>query len=71
VNVLFGQYDTDMIIEYTAQMRFHEDNASGKELMYDELKMILSMDMTAEDDILFMRILNLKLDIDSRFGQRS
>ena len=49
-------------------MRFHEDSASGTELMYDELKMILSMDMTAEDDILFMKILNLKLDIDGRFG---
>merc|ERR1719389_1047019 len=60
-----------MIIEYTAQMRFHEGNANGKELMYDELKMILSMDMTADDDILYIKILNLKLDIDSRFGQRS
>lgn len=33
--------------------------------------MILSMDMTAEDDILFIKLLNFKLDIDSRFGQRS
>lgn len=52
-------------------MRFHEDSSTGNELMYDELKMILSVDMTAEDDILFVKILNLKLDIDSRFGQRS
>lgn len=52
-------------------MRFHENSVNGKELMYDELKMILSMDMTSEDDILFIKILNLKLDIDSRFGQRS
>lgn len=71
VNVIFGQYDTDMILEYTAQMRFHEYGSSGTELMYDEVKMIMSMDMTADDDILYVKLLNLKLDIDNRFGQRS
>lgn len=71
VNVIFGQYDTDMILEYTAQLRFHEYGATGQELLYDELKMITSMDMTADDDILYIKLLNHKLDIDNRFGQRS
>lgn len=39
--------------------------------MYDEHKMISSMDMTATDDIMFIKLLNHKLDIDSKFGQRS
>ena len=39
--------------------------------MYDEHKMISSMDMTATDDIVFIKLLNHKLDIDSKFGQRS
>jgi hypothetical protein len=69
VNVLFGQYDTDVILEYTACMQFADTD--NKELMYDEVKMILSMDIEADDDIVFVKILNLKHDIDSRFGQRS
>lgn len=71
VKVLFGQYDTDIIFEYTATLKFHEGSISGKELLYDEINMIMSMNMEAEDDILFINLLNLKLDIDSRFGQRS
>jgi hypothetical protein len=68
VKVLFGQFDTDMIFEYTLCMTWF---GGGKEQMYDEHKMISSMDMTATDDIVFIKLLNHKLDIDSKFGQRS
>jgi hypothetical protein len=57
-----------MIVEYTLCMEWLD---SKKELMYDEVKMISSMDMTAENDILYIKLLNHKLDIDSKFGQRS
>lgn len=70
INVLFGQYDTDVIFEYTACMLFRKKE-DKTELLYDEVKMILSMDVTADNDILNIKILNLKHDIDSRFGQRS
>jgi hypothetical protein len=70
IKVLFGQYDTDVILEYTACMQF-QNSTNQAELLYDEVKMILSLDMTAKDDILFIKILNLKHDIDGRFGQRS
>lgn len=68
VKVLFGQFDTDMIFEYTLAVTWF---GAGKELMYDEHKMISSMDMTATNDIMFIKLLNHKLDIDSKFGQRS
>lgn len=67
VKVLFGQFDTDMIFEYTLCMTWFDK----EELMYDELKMISSMDMTTENDIMYIKLLNHKLDIDSKFGQRS
>ena len=69
VKVLFGQFDTDMIFEYTLCMSWFD--SKKLELMYDELKMISSMDMEAENDIMFIKLLNHKLDIDSKFGQRS
>lgn len=67
VNVLFGQFDTDVILEYTLCMEW----LSTHELMYDELKMITSMNVESENDILYITLLNHKLDIDSKFGQRS
>jgi hypothetical protein len=69
VKVLFGQYDTDMIFEYTLCMQWFDHKK--KEIMYDELKMISSMDMTSKSDILYIKLISHKLDIDSKFGQRS
>jgi hypothetical protein len=66
--VILGQFDTDMIVEYTLCMSWF---ASSKEVLYDEVKMISSMDMTSENDILYIKLLNHKLDIDNKFGQRS
>lgn len=73
VKVLLGQFDTDMIFEYTLCMSWFGIGSGHKhtELMYDELKMISSMDMTSEHDIMYIKLLNHKLDIDSKFGQRS
>jgi hypothetical protein len=68
VKVLFGQFDTDLIFEYTLCVAWF---AFNEEVMYDEHKMISSMDMTATNDIMFIKLLNHKLDIDSKFGQRS
>lgn len=67
--VLVGQYDTDMIFDYTMCMSWFDRN--GTQLIYDELKMISSMDMTAEHDIMYIKLLNHKLDLDNKFGQRS
>lgn len=68
-SVLFGQFDTDMILEYTICMSWFDRN--GTHLMYDELNMISSMNVEAEHDIVYIKLLNHKLDIDSKFGQRS
>ena len=69
VDVVFGQFDTDMIFEYTICMSWFDRN--GTHLIYDELKIISSMDMTVDNDIMYIKLLNHKLDIDSKFGQRS
>ena len=62
IDVVFGQYDTDIIFEYKVCMSWFDRN--GTHLMYDELKMISSMDMTVENDVMFITLLNHKLDID-------
>ena len=72
IKVMFGQYDSDIILEYTACVSFFGMSSKGsRELMYDELKMITTMDMTAKDDVLFMKVLTNKLDVENKFGQRT
>lgn len=41
---------------------------STEELLYDEVNMIVSADVTAADDVAFIHILNFKHDTDERYG---
>lgn len=70
VQVLFGSFDTDMILTYTVQFELAKKK-TGEELIYDELKMVTSMKMTAEDDIVYITLLKNKLYIDNEYGQSS
>lgn len=76
VNVIFGQYDSDIIIDYTACLSFStdsskKDGSKSNELLYDEIKMVTSMNMKAENDVLFMELLSHKLNINNKFGQKT
>jgi len=71
VKVLFGQFDTDIILDYTMCLSFSLDTMGAKELLYDEVKMISSMNMKAKDDILFITLLNHKLNVNNKFGQKN
>jgi len=70
VNVLFGQYDSDIIIDYTTCLSFYLDGLGSNELIYDEIKMVTSLNMKAENDVLFIDLLSNKLNINSKFGQK-
>lgn len=71
IKVLFGQFDSDVILEYTVCLSWKMDLLGSKEFLYDELKMITSLDLKMADDRMFIRLLNHKLDVDSKFGQKS
>ena len=71
ITVLFGQFDSDIILEYTACMSWKRDLLGSTEFLYDELKMITSLDLAMDEDISYIHILNHKLDLDTEFGQRS
>jgi hypothetical protein len=48
VQVIFGSFDTDLIVSYTVCFSLNLDN--GDEIIYDELKMVTSAKVKAEDD---------------------
>jgi len=61
--IMFGQYDTDLIFTFTLKYKFILDLPAAslkkgmkKELIYDEVKMIFSTNVRADDDVLFMNI---------------
>jgi hypothetical protein len=65
ITVLFGQYDTDIIIEYTVCMGWKTDLLGSRTFLFDELKMITSLDLQMVDDQVYINILNHKLDTSS------
>ena len=69
--VLFGQFDSDMILEYTMAVSFSLDQKDGLELFYDELNMVTSLNLEAENDLLQIEIQNHKLVNDNKFGAKT
>ena len=63
VRVLLGNYDADVILEYTMQLTLFEHETI--ELIYDEFRVITAVDFWTESDILHAHFINWKLDTDS------
>ena len=63
VNVLFGKYDTDVTLSYTAQLAFKNDKTDDV-ILYDEIRMLTTMKMEVTGDKMKAKFLNHKLDID-------
>lgn len=80
VKVLFYNFDTDLIFEYTMIMNWlpDDDHASdpGKKgtkgtketLFYDEFNMVTTATLEVVDDIGYLNILNHKLDLNNKFA---
>ena len=64
---MFGSFDTDVILSYT--VCFQLNMVDGTEIIYDELKMVTSMKVHTQDDLIFPTILKNKLFIDNQYGQ--
>jgi hypothetical protein len=74
IDVKFGQYDTDLIISYTACLKFKEDTGATKtsksghtysdlkDLFYDEYRVVTTGSISTKDDVLYVQILSHKLD---------
>jgi hypothetical protein len=68
--VLFGQFDSDMILDYTMAVSFSLDQSDALELFYDELDMVTSLNLEAENDLLQIEIQNHKMVNDNKFGAK-
>lgn len=68
VSIKFGQFDTDVVMEYTMGLDFALDQKDSESLFKDELKMITSFNMQTVDDKMMINVLMHKMNIDSKYG---
>ncbi len=67
LNVIFGKFDSDIIVEYSASYAVWELKTE-KMLILDEIPMITSMNMKMEDDIVYFDVLKHMIVTDSKYG---
>ena len=67
ITVTLGQFDCDVIFDYTLEFAIFEDNSDMKELIYDEIRIITSVDMTTLNDVATIKVLENKLNRDNAF----
>jgi hypothetical protein len=57
-----------LILEYTLTITLFKYDDPLNEIFYDELRMVTSSKVDANDDILYFTLLKNKLVIDNKFG---
>lgn len=67
LNVIFGKFDSDIIVEYSTSYAVW-DLATEKMLIMDEVPMITSMNMKMDDDIVYLDVLKHMIVTDSKYG---
>ena len=71
LEVQFGRYNTNVTLDYTACIYFKTDGPNGStSLLYDEIKMLSSAQVSVKDDIMQMSIDTHKINFDKRYGTR-
>ena len=67
LNVIFGKFDSDIIIEYsTSYAVWHA--VTEKMLILDEVPMITTMNMKMDDDVVYLDVLKHMIVTDSKYG---
>jgi len=60
-----------MIIDYTLKFSIMSDSGKQKELMYDEIKFVTSIDLSTDnDDVAQIKVLEHKVNVDNKFAGR-
>jgi hypothetical protein len=66
-DVKIGQFDTDIISTLVVKLSLSLED--GPELIYDELKVVLSANVNAKNDFVFPQLINLKIIRDNDLKQ--
>ena len=68
IEVQLGQFDADVIVSYTLHTGWFMDLLGAKELLYDEVRFVTKASIKTENDKVNMKVLDHKMNMDSKFG---
>jgi hypothetical protein len=68
--VYFKKEETDIVIEYILNFQAYLGNTDYL-LIEDDLKLLTTLNLETANDIMFINIVENRLDINTRYGQRS
>jgi len=63
IQAFFGKFDTDVVLDYVMNIAFSVDKVGGEEIIFDQIRMITSANIKTDNDLMFIDILNHKLDV--------
>lgn len=64
IKITLGQFDCDVIFDYTLYYEISLDNANGTMLISDNVKFITSADLSTNNDVLDIKVLDHKINKD-------
>ena len=70
INIQFGKFDTDVVIDYTFCFSVHLDLLGARELFYDCIVMSTAANVRAENQILHIELVEHKVNLDTDGANR-
>lgn len=70
INIQFGKYDVDVIIDYTLCFSVKMELLGARELMYDCIVMTTAADISADNDIMHVKLVEHRVNLNTDGANR-
>jgi hypothetical protein len=67
MNVKFGIWETDIVLDYTLLVTVFDGSDWKNEVFYDEIRVVTALKVETDNDIVYITIVKNKLNNDPRF----
>ena len=71
MNVKFGIWETDIVLDYTLLITVFEGSDWTKEIFYDEIRVVTALKLETDNDVVYITIVKNKINFDPRYGQKT
>jgi len=67
MNVKFGIWETDIVLDFTLLVTVFDGSDWKNEVFYDEIRVVTALKVETDNDIVYITIVKNKLNNDPRF----
>jgi hypothetical protein len=71
MNVKFGIWETDIVLDYTLLITVFDGSDWEKEIFYDEIRVVTALKIETDNDVVYITIVKNKMNFDPRYGQKT